>query len=47
MRWALTEAAFTKWRDPSSQTSTEANPGVKPAPCEWASTTGDPHFRSM
>ena len=29
-RWALTDAAFTKCRDPSSQTRTEAKPGVKP-----------------
>ena len=32
---------------PSSQVSTEAKPGVKPAPWETASTTGDPHRRSI
>src|SRR5690349_814287 len=47
MRCARVEAALTKWRLPSSPTSTEAKPGVKPAPCEIASTTPVPRRRSM
>ena len=35
----MVEAAFTKWRDPSSQTRTEANPGVNPLVWEIAETT--------
>ena len=47
MRCALTDAAFTKCREPSAQTSTLAKPGVKPEVWEMASTTGEPHLRSM
>src|SRR5690349_24316066 len=43
MRCALVEAAFTKWRLPSSHSRTDANPGVKPLFREVAMATGDPH----
>ena len=38
---------MTKWREPSTQVSTDAKPGVKPAPCETAATTFEPHRSSM
>ncbi len=47
VRWAAVEAAFTKWRDPSAQVSTDAKPGVKPPPCDAADTTGDPQRCSI
>src|SRR5262245_15549388 len=43
MRCAFVEAAFTKCRLPSSQSRTDAKPGVKPLLREVAETTGAPH----